>query len=54
MIQLFDRVVLNQNIPKKKLEKGDVGTVVMIHGEREGYEVKFYMLEGETYAVETL
>ena len=54
MIQLFDRIVLNKDLPEKGLEKGDVGTVVMIHGEREGYEVEFFTLDGKTYTVETL
>lgn len=54
MIQLFDRIVLNQDLPEKKLERGDVGTVVMIYDEGEGYEVEFFTLDGETYTVETL
>lgn len=54
MIHLYDRIVLNRNLPKKGLQKGDVGTVVMIYEEGQGYEVEFYTLEGSTYRVETL
>lgn len=43
-----------QDLPKKDLKKGDVGTVVMVHEEGKGYEVEFFTLDGETYAVETL
>jgi hypothetical protein len=54
MIKLFDRIVLNQDLPDKRLERGDVGTVVMIYDEGKGYEVEFFTLEGKTYTVETL
>ncbi len=54
MVQLFDRVVLTQDMPGKNLKQGDVGTVVMIHHKGEGYEVEFFTLEGKTYTVETL
>ena len=54
MIKIYDRVVLNQNIPAKGLMKGDIGTVVMIHGKNEGFEVEFFTLEGSTRSVETL
>ncbi len=54
MIQLFDRIVLNKNLPGKNLEEGDVGTVVMIYEDGEGYEVEFFALDGSTYTVETL
>lgn len=54
MIELYDRVVLKEDIREKKLQQGDVGTVAMVHGKNEGYEVEFFTLAGETYAVETL
>ena len=54
MIKEHDCVVLTQNIPEECLEAGDIGTVVHIHGEGEGYEVEFMTLAGETVAVATL
>ncbi len=53
MIKEFDRVVLSRNLPHLNLKKGDVGTVVMVHG-KEGCEVEFFKLNGETLTVETL
>ena len=54
MIELFKEAVLLVDLPEKGLEKGDVGVVVMIHGNHEGYEVEFMTKEGRTIAVETL
>ena len=61
MILEFDRVVLTNDIPEKKLKKGDVGTVVMTHPKvvlastpASGFEVEFFTLDGNTLTVETL
>jgi hypothetical protein len=54
MIKEFDRVVLIVSLPEKRLMKGDVGTVVMVYNNNEGYEVEFFTLDGNTFAVETL
>ena len=61
MITEFDRVVLMDDIPEKKLKKGDIGTVVMIYPKvtlasttSNGFEVEFFTLDGNTLAVETL
>lgn len=54
MIESFERVILMKDIPEKGLMKGDIGTVVFIHGNYEGYEVEFFTLKGETRSVETL
>ncbi len=61
MINEFDRVVLMDDIPEKKLKKGDIGTVVMIYPKVRlvsttdtGFEVEFFTLDGNTLAVETL
>ena len=53
-ISELDRVVLTSPVPEHGLTGGDVGTVVMIHGDDEGYEVEFMALDGETLAVVTL
>lgn len=54
MIKELDRIILNKDIPGSNLEKGDIGTVVMIHNGGEGYEVEFITLDGQTITVETL
>lgn len=54
MIKEFERVILTEDIPGSDLKRGDVGVVVEIYGEGEGYEVEFFALNGETVAVETL
>lgn len=54
MIELFKEAVLLINLPNIGLEKGDVGVVVEIYGNYEGYEVEFMTKEGRTVAVETL
>lgn len=54
MIKELDTVVLTTNIPEHGLEKGDVGTVVMVHRGGEGYEVEFVTYGGESIAVVSL
>ena len=53
-IRELDRVILDVNLPKSKLKKGDIGTVVMVHKNGEGFEVEFMTLDGKTLTVETL
>jgi len=54
MIENFEKVVLKEDLPERGLLKGDIGTVVMVHGNHEGYEVEFFTLKGKTRSVETL
>jgi ATP-dependent exoDNAse (exonuclease V) alpha subunit len=54
MIQELDRVVLTIDLPNQDLKQGDIGTVVLIHRHRKGYEVEFVTLTGETVAVVSL
>ena len=54
MIDELDVVVLTAGLPEHGLEAGDMGTVVLVHGEGEGYEVEFTALDGETLAVVSL
>jgi len=51
MIAELDRVILAEDLPEYGLKAGDIGTVVLIHGEGAGYEVEFTALDGETLAV---
>ncbi|MBD2606654.1 DUF4926 domain-containing protein [Scytonema hofmannii FACHB-248] len=54
MIAELDRVILTTNIPEYGLEKGDMGTVVLVHQSGKGYEVEFITLDGETVAIVSL
>ena len=54
MIKEHDSVVLTEDLREEGLKAGDIGTVVHIHRNGEGYEVEFMTLDGETLAVVTL
>jgi hypothetical protein len=54
VIRELDEVVLTCDLPDQRLTAGDIGTVVLVHGEGKGYEVEFMTLDGETIAVSTL
>jgi len=49
----LDVVVLQKDLPRFALRRGDVGTVVEVY-EPEGLEVEFLTASGETQAVVTL
>lgn len=50
----LDTVVLNKDIKKYGLKKGDIGTVVHAYKEDKALEVEFITAEGKTVAVITL
>ena len=50
----LDLVVLRVDLPARGLVAGDVGTVVLVHGEGEAYEVELVTADGRMIAVETL
>lgn len=54
MIKEFDPVVLTESIPDEGLESGDVGWVVLVHCDGDGFEVEFMTLAGETVSVVTV
>ena len=54
MIKEHDTVVLTEDVPNEGLTAGDVGTVVHVHNNGEGYEVEFMTLTGQTIAVASL
>jgi len=54
MINEHDTIVLTEDVPDEGLTAGDVGTVVHIHNNGEGYEVEFMTLTGQTIAVASL
>lgn len=54
MIRELDNVVLTIDLPEHGLRAGDVGTVVLVHRDGEGYEIEFVALDGETVAVASL
>jgi hypothetical protein len=53
MIQELDTVILTSDIPTYGLKRGDMGTVVLLHGDA-GFGVEFTTLDGETVAVVSL
>lgn len=53
MIKELESVVLTVDLPEHGLKRGDVGTVVLLHG-KAGYEVEFMTLGGETLTVVSL
>ena len=54
MIEELASVVLATDMPERGLLAGDIGTVVMVHQQGQGYTVEFMTLGGETVAVVTL
>jgi hypothetical protein len=53
MMKELQSAVLTTDLPEYGLNAGDVGTIVLVHGDN-GYEVEFMTLEGETLAVVSL
>lgn len=54
MINDLDLVALTKPLPEHRLASGDIGTVVMVHGEQDGFTVEFMTFDGRTVAVVTL
>ncbi len=51
MIRELESVVLTEDLPEHGLQRGDIGTIVLVHKNGVGYEVEFVTLDGETIAV---
>ena len=51
MIQELDVVALTRDILGTHLEKGDLGTVVLVYGDNEAYMVEFVVQTGFTAAL---
>ena len=47
----LESVILTTDLTEYGLERGDIGTIVLIHRGGKGYEVEFVALDGETVAV---
>jgi len=54
MIQELDTIVLDRDIPERKLRRCDLGAVVLVHPGGAAYEVEFATRDGQTLAVVTL
>ena len=54
MIKELDRAALAKPLPEHGLEPGDVGSVVMVHKDGEGYTLEFMTLGGEKIAIATV
>ena len=46
MINELDCIVLTTDLPEYGLAAGDIGTVVMVHQNAQGFEVEFVSLDG--------
>ncbi len=53
MLKELDIVALTIDLPEYWLKKGDVGTVVLIHG-TSGYEIEFMTVGGKAIRVVSL
>ena len=53
MLKELESAVLTVDLPEHGLSAGDIGTIVLVHG-NECYEVEFVTLEGEPLAVISL
>jgi hypothetical protein len=49
-----DTVVLTRSLPDRGLQVGDVGAIVHIYEDQQGFEVEFVTGDGETVAVVTV
>lgn len=54
MMKEYERVALLVDLPEHQLKAGDVGVVVMIHGDHEGYELEIFSADGHTIDVVTV
>jgi hypothetical protein len=54
MIEELASIVLTTDIPEWGLKAGDIGTVVRVHQQGQGYTVEFVTLSGNTVAVVTV
>ena len=53
-IDELDLVALTEDLPIEGLRKGDVGCVVLVHGQGRAYEVEFVAPGGDTLAIVTV
>jgi hypothetical protein len=53
-IKELDTVALTSDLPEHGLKRGDVGAVVLVHGNRAAFEVEFVAYDGHTVALLTL
>ena len=54
MIPEHERAVLTVDLPEFDLKAGDVGIVVHIYSDDDGYEIEFFTLDGHTFDVVTV
>ena len=54
MFDELDSVALRHDLPAHGLRVDDVGVIVLVHGEKEAFEVEFVARSGRTVALLTL
>lgn len=52
-LEELELATLRVDLPRYGLIAGDVGTVVLVHGDYEAYEVEFIAADGHTITLET-
>jgi hypothetical protein len=53
-MELFERVVLVQDLENTRFITGDIATIVEIYDNGNGYEIEFFAADGTTLGVETV
>ncbi|MCY7362715.1 MAG: DUF4926 domain-containing protein [Ignavibacteria bacterium] len=48
MIKEFERIILTEDLPGTPFVKGDIGNVVMIYENGNGFEIEFFAADGST------
>lgn len=53
-MELFERVILLEDLPHTTFIKDDIATIVEIYEGNKGYEIEFFAADGTTLGVETV
>ena len=54
ILKELEHAVLTVDLPEYHLLEGDIGVIVLVHGQGEGYEIEFFTLDGKTIDVVTV
>ena len=54
MIEEHDRVALKADLPEHNLCSGDIGVIVLVHGDYNAYELEIFDSDGHTLDVITV
>lgn len=54
MMQALQRIALTEDIPEYALKVGDIGMIVHVYGDQQGYDVEFVTLDGSLIGLVSL